>query len=64
MNSRRDYFAGVSSALVLGLVFLSGAAQEPSAVHKRFTNADVIDLVRMNLSEDVIVSKIRTGTQR
>lgn len=55
VNSRDAY-----CTLLLGFVLLPGLAQDPSAVHKRFTNADVIDLVHMNLSEDVIVSKIRT----
>jgi hypothetical protein len=33
--------------------------QEGAATHKRFTNADVIDMVKLGLSEDVIVAKIR-----
>ena len=60
MNSQYAYLARICRALLLGSVLLPGSAQEPSPVHKRFTNDDVIELVHMNLSEYVIVSKIRT----
>jgi len=35
------------------------SAQDAAATHKRFTNADVIDMVKLGLSEDVIIAKIR-----
>ena len=47
-------------ALLLCLV-LAGPlrGQDGTAMRKRFTNGDVIDLVKLGLSEDVIVAKIR-----
>ncbi|WP_162601830.1 hypothetical protein [Occallatibacter savannae] len=45
--------------LFVAALVLPTCAQEIASVHKRFTNEDVISLVRMNLAEDVIVSKIR-----
>jgi hypothetical protein len=41
------------------LLVLPVYAQNPESAHKRFTNEDVISMVQMGLSEDVIVSKIR-----
>jgi hypothetical protein len=37
-------------------------AQDDNALRKRFTNADVIEMVKMGLSEDVIISKIRAAS--
>jgi hypothetical protein len=34
-------------------------SQDGTTTHKRFTNGDVIDMVKLGLSEDVIVAKIR-----
>jgi hypothetical protein len=36
--------------------------QDGASTHKRFTNQDVISLVKSGLSEDVIIAKIRTAT--
>ena len=63
---RRRRFSPVVSA-VWGVVVIllcvaalaSARAQDAAATHKRFTYADVIDMVKLGLSEDVIVAKIR-----
>jgi hypothetical protein len=36
-------------------------AQERPVVKKRFTNADVIEMVKMGFSEDIIIAKIRSA---
>jgi len=36
--------------------------QDGTSTHKRFTNQDVINLVKSGLSEDVIIAKIRTAS--
>jgi hypothetical protein len=41
------------------LLVLPAKAQNPESTHKRFTNEDVIGMVQLGLSEDVIVAKIR-----
>src|ERR1700723_4177318 len=46
--------------LTIVLLFeLPGHAQEPGLAHKRFTNNDVVSMVQMGLSEEVITAKIR-----
>src|SRR5215472_16459585 len=46
--------------LVLSLA-LAGAVlgQDSGAMHKRFTNEDVISMVKLGLTEDVTIAKIR-----
>jgi hypothetical protein len=48
------------ACLVLGLALLGwpAHAQDSESAHKRFTNEDVIHMVQMGLSEEVIVAKI------
>lgn len=52
-------------ALCLGLLLLAPArAQDGSSSHKRMTNQDVIDMVKLGLSDDVIVAKIREASAK
>lgn len=46
----------VLRAMAALLIFVQAGAQD--SVHKRFTNDDVISLVKMGMSEDVITAKI------
>jgi hypothetical protein len=41
------------------LLILPAHAQDEDSVHKRFTNEDIISMVQMGLSEDIITAKIR-----
>lgn len=46
--------------MLLCLVLVASVrGQDGATIHKRFTNADVIDMVKLGLSEDIIVAKIR-----
>jgi len=49
-------------ALLLVLALPAAAQDNPS--HKRFTNQDIIDMVKVGLSEDVIIAKIRETSAR
>lgn len=52
-----DYLLPI--CLVTAVLGLSAPAQESEPAHKRFTNDDVVSMVQMGLSEEVITSKIR-----
>ena len=58
--ARSTYLLSACLGLTLALLASSAHAQNAEGVHKRFTNDDVISLVQMGLSEDVITTKIRT----
>lgn len=45
--------------IVLLVLALAAHAQESEPAHKRFTNDDVVSMVQMGLSEEVITAKIR-----
>jgi hypothetical protein len=48
---------------LLGLLFIASAwAQDNAQMQKRLTNQDVISLVELGLSEDVIITKIRAAS--
>lgn len=53
---KRAVYCGVLGVLVAGS--LAGGQDSPG-MHKRLTNQDVISMVQMGLSEDVIITKIR-----
>jgi hypothetical protein len=55
----QSYVLRAWSGLLLFSLLLPARPQDSTSVHKRFTNDDVISLVQMALSEDVIVAKIR-----
>ena len=59
MTSWQSCVLRVWSALLLVPLLVPASAQDSTSVHKRFTNDEVISLVQMALSEDVIVAKIR-----
>jgi hypothetical protein len=46
----------------LFVLAISADAQDSSLRKKRFTNQDVIEMVKMGLSEDVIIAKIRSAS--
>lgn len=46
----------------LCLSAISAYAQDGTPLKKRFTNRDVIEMVKMGLSEDVIIAKIRSAS--
>ena len=57
----------VLSAVVLAflhcvLIAYPAAGQDNNALRKRLTNTDIIDMVKMGLSDDVIISKIRSAS--
>jgi hypothetical protein len=45
--------------LVPVLLIVAARAQDSESVHKRFTNDDILSMVQIGLSEDVITAKIR-----
>jgi hypothetical protein len=58
---RSRYFF-LKTTLVAELIFLAVlplVPQEPVSPHKRFTNDDIVSMVRLGLSEDIITAKIR-----
>lgn len=51
--------------LAIALALLASAhAQDGSPSHKRMTNQDIIDMVKLGLSDEVIVAKIREASAR
>jgi hypothetical protein len=59
---RATYWSSIASLLAtllfaVGLCLAGG--QESTSLHKRFTNQDVIEMVKLGLSDDVIITKIR-----
>jgi hypothetical protein len=50
--------AGLLATFLLFLAVFAGA-QEGATLRKRFTNQDVIEMAKLNLSDDVIIAKIR-----
>lgn len=58
MRLKTSFQASLVTALVLLLSPLY--PQEPESAHKRFTNEDVVSMVQLGLSEDIITAKIRT----
>jgi len=62
-RARRISMAGLFALLLcpLGAPALSGQ-QDSSSFRKRFTNQDVIEMVKLGLSEDVVIAKIRAAT--
>jgi hypothetical protein len=58
--SRKLSIVGSYSLLFCVIAAIPVFAQD-SAGHKRFTNKDVIELVKMGLSEDVVIAKIRSA---
>jgi hypothetical protein len=57
----RVTFAGPLFCLLF-ITALSAFAQDSASLRKRFTNRDVIEMVKMGLSDDVIIAKIRSAS--
>ena len=55
---RVAWFAMLSVMVVVSLAY----AQDNSAAHRRLTNQDIVAMVQMGLSEDVITAKIRAAS--
>jgi hypothetical protein len=52
-------------AVLLSFMQVFGAqAQDGSPTHKRFTNQDVISMVQLGISDDVIIAKIRAAAAK
>src|SRR5579863_2875556 len=58
-NSRSAPLVPACLMIVLVVYALAARAQESELAHKRFTNDDVVSMVQMGLSEEVIIAKIR-----
>ena len=54
--------AGVLAFLLCVLAVHPAAGQDDNALRKRLTNEDIIEMVKMGLSDDVIISKIRAAS--
>jgi hypothetical protein len=50
---------GVLALFVLAFSLASARGQENTSLHKRLTNQDVIEMAKLGLSDDVIITKIR-----
>ncbi len=54
--------AGVLAFLLCVLTAYPAGGQDDNALRKRLTNEDIINMVKMGLSDDVIISKIRAAS--
>lgn len=61
MSCARGVWIAVLFALLLCGMGAVPARGQDSSFHKRFTNQDVIDMVKMGLSDDIIIAKIRSA---
>jgi hypothetical protein len=55
----RSAMAGLFAMFVLFVAVCVAGGQEGAMLHKRFTNQDVIEMAKLGLSDDVIITKIR-----
>jgi hypothetical protein len=55
----RSAMAGLFAMFVLFVAVWVAGGQEGAMLHKRFTNQDVIEMAKLGLSDDVIITKIR-----
>jgi hypothetical protein len=53
-----------SIALLFTVFLLAPARAQDNPSHKRFTNQDVIDMVKLGLSDEVIIAKIREASAK
>jgi hypothetical protein len=59
---RRSYMSsrvGLMASFVFVFALYAALAQESTSLRKRFTNQDVIEMAKLGLSDDVIITKIR-----
>src|SRR5229473_5176644 len=57
--AHRTVMAGLFPVFVLFVGVCVAGGQEGAMLRKRFTNLDVIEMVKLGLSDDVIITKIR-----
>jgi len=58
-TAHRSAMAGLFAMFVLFVAVCVAGGQEGAMLHKRFTNQDVIEMAKLGLSDDVIITKIR-----
>ena len=57
--THRRLILGVLACFVLAFSLASARGQDNTSLHKRLTNQDVIEMAKLGLSDDVIITKIR-----
>src|ERR1700745_1931104 len=58
-NAHRPAIAGLFAMFFLFVAASVAGDQEGATLRKRFTNQDVIEMAKVGLSDDVIITKIR-----
>jgi hypothetical protein len=58
-TAHRNAMAGLFAMFVLCVAVCVAGGQEGAILRKRFTNQDVIEMAKLGLSDDVIITKIR-----
>ena len=58
-TAHRNAMAGLFAVFVLFFAVCVAGGQEGAILRKRFTNQDVIEMAKLGLSDDVIITKIR-----
>jgi hypothetical protein len=58
-TAHRSAMAGLFAMFVLFVAVCVAGGQEGAILRKRFTNQDVIEMAKLGLSDDVIITKIR-----
>jgi hypothetical protein len=54
---------GLLASFLVAIAVYSAGGQESTALRKRFTNQDVIEMAKLGLSDDVIITKIRKACE-
>lgn len=57
--THRTWILGLLTSFVLAFSLSSAFAQDNTSLRKRLTNQDVIEMAKLGLSDDVIITKIR-----
>ena len=57
--THRRLIVGVLAFFMLAFSLASARGQDNTSLHKRLTNQDVIEMAKLGLSDDVIITKIR-----
>jgi len=57
--THRRLIVGVLAFFMLAFSLASARGQENTSLHKRLTNQDIIEMAKLGLSDDVIITKIR-----
>ena len=62
-TAHRKAMAGLFAMFVLFVAVCVAGGQEGAILRKRFTNQDVIEMAKLGLSDDVVITKIRQAYQ-